>query len=114
MFKSMTQIFQKYLGWIHTHHKKCIFLSFIFSDSSEKVTQLLNSTGSFTIFAPTDDAFDQLPRQAVNELIDDTKALENILTKHVVTRSLLSPSLTFVDLVTAGKAKIKVSKVKIL
>lgn len=77
-------------------------------ENSEKVTQLLNSTGSFTIFAPTDDAFDQLPRQAVNELIDDTKALENILTKHVVTRSLLSPSLTFVDLVTAGKAKIKV------
>ena len=87
---------------------------FLFADSSETVTQLLNSTGSFTIFAPTDDAFDQLPRQAVNELIDDTKALENILTKHVVTRSLLSPSLTFVDLVTAGKAKIKVRKVKIL
>ena len=92
-------------------HSICFFP---FADSSEKVTQLLNSTGSFTIFAPTDDAFDQLPRQAVNELIDDTKALENILTKHVVTRSLLSPSLTFVDLVTAGKAKIKVSKVKIL
>ena len=69
----------------------------------------MNSTGSFTIFAPTDDAFDQLPRQAVNELIDDTKALENILSKHVVERSLLSPSLTFVDLVTAGKAKLKVS-----
>ena len=35
--------------------------------------------------------------------------LENILTKHVFTRSLLSPSLTFVDLVMARKAKIKVS-----
>ena len=80
-----------------------------FPESSEKVTKLLNSTGSFTIFAPTDDAFDQLPREAVNELFDDTKALENILKKHVVTSSLLSPSLTFVDLITAGKAKIKVS-----
>ena len=78
------------------------------TENSDKVSQLLNSTGSFTIFAPTDDAFDQLPRQAVNELFDDIKALENILTKHVVTQSLLSPSLTFVDLVTAGKATIKV------
>lgn len=72
------------------------------------LTQVLNSTGPFTIFAPTDDAFDKLPRQAVDELFNDTQALANLLKNHVVSKTLLSPSLTFVDLKTVGKAKIHV------
>ena len=67
------------------------------------LTALLNSTDeSLTIFAPTDDAFDQLPRAAVDELFDDPTALGNLLAKHVVTSTLLSPSLTFKELKTVG------------
>ena len=44
------------------------------------LTQLLNSTeNSFTVFAPTDDAFDKLPRQAVDELFNDVEALLDLL-----------------------------------
>ena len=61
-----------------------------------------------TIFAPTDDAFDQLPRQAVDELFNDPNALVDLLTKHVVKSTLLSPSLTFKELETAGGQNINV------
>ena len=61
-----------------------------------------------TIFAPTDDAFDQLPRQAVDELFNDPNALVDLLTKHVVKSTLLSPSLTFKELETAGGQSINV------
>ena len=63
---------------------------------------------SLTIFAPTDDAFDQLPRQAVDELFNDPNALVDLLTKHVVKSTLLSPSLTFKELETAGGQSINV------
>ena len=72
------------------------------------LTETLNSTGPFTLFAPTDDAFDLLPRQAVDELFNDTEALANLLTKHVVTSTLLSPKLTFVELKTVANVGIKV------
>ena len=62
----------------------------------------LNAAGPFKVFAPTDDAFDQLPRAAVDELFDDPTALGNLLAKHVVTSTLLSPSLTFKELKTVG------------
>ncbi len=75
---------------------------------SANLTAALNSTGPFTIFAPTDDAFDELPRQAVEELFNDTEALVALLKKHVVPSTKLSPSLTFVTLMTLGKEKIKV------
>ena len=75
---------------------------------SANLTQALNATGPFTIFAPTDDAFDELPRQAVEELFNDREALEALLTKHVVPGTKLSPALTFVKLMTLGKEKIKV------
>jgi uncharacterized surface protein with fasciclin (FAS1) repeats len=75
---------------------------------SANLTAVLNGTGPYTVFAPTDDAFDQLPRQAVDELFNDQEALVALLTKHVVPATKLSPSLTFVELMTLGKEKIKV------
>ena len=44
----------------------------------------LNSTGPFTVFAPTDAAFAKLPAETVAALKKDPKALAAILTYHVV------------------------------
>ena len=46
----------------------------------------LNSPGPFTVFAPTDDAFDQVPQQTINSLMmDENRAqLRKVLTYHVV------------------------------
>ena len=44
----------------------------------------LRSDGPFTVFAPTDAAFDKLPEGALDELIADKEKLANVLTYHVV------------------------------
>ena len=64
--------------------------------------------GPFTVFAPTDDAFDLIPREALNELLDDKNALTELLLKHVVKGTKLSPALTFTDLFSEQGTKIKV------
>jgi uncharacterized surface protein with fasciclin (FAS1) repeats len=43
----------------------------------------LASPGTFTVFAPTNAAFDALPHGTVEALLNDIPALTNILTYHV-------------------------------
>jgi uncharacterized surface protein with fasciclin (FAS1) repeats len=43
----------------------------------------LSSPGNFTVFAPTNAAFDALPPGTVDALLNDIPALTNILTYHV-------------------------------
>ncbi|MDG6256786.1 MAG: fasciclin domain-containing protein [Methanomicrobiaceae archaeon] len=44
----------------------------------------LNEPGPFTVFAPNDEAFAALPEGALEDLVNDTPALENVLLYHVV------------------------------
>lgn len=62
---------------------------------AELVTSLSNA-GPFTVFAPTNAAFDKLPAGTVDGLMkDDKKAdLQNILQYHVTTSSLKADFLT--------------------
>ena len=54
---------------------------------------LLNSVGSFTVFAPTDAAFDMVPDDVLNQLMaDPTGALADVLLGHVASTELLSSS----------------------
>ena len=45
---------------------------------------VLQGEGPFTVFAPTDEAFDKLPDGTVQALLADTEALTRVLTYHVV------------------------------
>jgi uncharacterized surface protein with fasciclin (FAS1) repeats len=62
---------------------------------AELVTSLSNA-GPFTVFAPTNAAFEKLPAGTVDDLMkDDRKAdLQNILQYHVTTSSLKTEYLT--------------------
>ena len=44
----------------------------------------LSGSGPFTVFAPTDDAFNKLDQDVLNKLLDDTDNLKKVLTYHVV------------------------------
>jgi uncharacterized surface protein with fasciclin (FAS1) repeats len=44
----------------------------------------LKGEGPFTVFAPNDAAFAKLPKGTVEGLLEDKKALQNVLTYHVV------------------------------
>jgi len=49
----------------------------------------LRSSGPFTVFAPTDDAFAKLPSGTIDALLKDKKKLTSVLTYHVVPQKLM-------------------------
>ncbi len=59
----------------------------------------LAGDGPFTVFAPTDDAFDALPAGALDALIQDPQALSEVLLYHVVAGKVLAEDV--VNLATA-------------
>ncbi|WP_392530759.1 fasciclin domain-containing protein [Nostoc sp. C117] len=60
----------------------------------------LNGAGPFTVFAPTDEAFNKLPAGTVDALLKDIPKLKKILTYHVVSGKVLA----------ADVAKLKTAK----
>ncbi|MCK9308475.1 MAG: fasciclin domain-containing protein, partial [Methanoculleus sp.] len=54
----------------------------------------LNSGGPYTVFAPSDDAFDALGNDTVNQLMNETDNLTMVLQYHVVEGEYTSENLT--------------------
>jgi len=54
----------------------------------------LAGPGPFTVFAPTDDAFDALPEGTVASLLGDIPTLTKILTYHVVAGKVMAADLS--------------------
>lgn len=54
----------------------------------------LSGDGPFTVFAPTDEAFEALPEGTLEALLDDTAALTEVLTYHVVSGSVPASDVT--------------------
>jgi len=57
------------------------------------LTSTLEGDGPFTLFAPTDSAFENLPDDVIKALKDDDALLANVLTYHVVPSKVLSSDL---------------------
>ena len=68
----------------------------------------LSGEGPYTVFAPTDEAFDQLPEGALEFLLqpENQELLAEVLTYHVVPGSVMSGDLTSggVDTLNGGIA----------
>ena len=60
----------------------------------------LSGPGSFTVFAPTDNAFNNLPSGTLTALLNDIPALTDILLHHVVGDSVMSGMLSNNQIVT--------------
>jgi uncharacterized surface protein with fasciclin (FAS1) repeats len=54
----------------------------------------LKGAGPFTVFAPTDDAFAQLPSGTVEALLKDIPKLKKILTYHVVSGKVMAADVS--------------------
>jgi uncharacterized surface protein with fasciclin (FAS1) repeats len=52
----------------------------------------LQGDGPFTVFAPTDEAFDKLPEGTLEGLLADKEALKNVLLYHVVSGAAVPAS----------------------
>merc|ERR1711990_1397047 len=72
----------------------------------------LNGEGSFTVFAPTNEAFKKVPEEALTGLLADKEALKAVLLRHVLPSSLqgknIPPGTT--ALTTAGGGEISVRR----
>lgn len=76
------------------------------------LVETLQGEGPFTVFAPTNSAFDKLPKGTVETLLkEENKAmLTGILTYHVVPGKL--DSKTIADMIKAGNGKAEVTTVQ--
>ena len=69
------------------------------------LVETLQSAGPFTVFAPTNDAFDKLPKGTVESLLkpENLKTLQTILTYHVVAGKMNASDIA--EAVKAGNGK---------
>jgi len=73
------------------------------------LVETLQSKGPFTVFAPTNEAFDKLPKGTVETLLkpENLKTLQTILTYHVVVGKLNASDLMNLIRKGNGKAALK-------
>lgn len=57
------------------------------------LVETLNGEGPFTVFAPTDAAFEALPEGALDELLANPEQLGSVLTYHVVPGKVMAADL---------------------
>ena len=72
------------------------FKTLVAAVTAAELVETLSGKGPFTVFAPLDDAFAELPAGTVDSLVKpESKAkLQSILTYHVVAGKVLSTDLT--------------------
>jgi len=74
------------------------------------LTETLQDEGPFTVFAPTDGAFANLPDGAIESLLEDPETLTSILLHHVVPGvHTLDDLSTVTELATAGGGTLAVT-----
>lgn len=64
------------------------------------LTETLNSAKDITVFAPTNDAFAKIPKEALDKLLADKAELTKVLTYHVVEGKKAPEDLSSGDLTT--------------
>jgi len=66
------------------------FSTLVAAIKAADLTDTLQSPGPFTVFAPTDEAFDKLPAGTVDGLLKDIPKLKKILKYHVVAGKVMA------------------------
>jgi len=75
------------------------FTTLVAAVQAAELVDTLKSEGPFTVFAPTDDAFNALPEGTIEALLNDIPALTDILLYHVVSGKVMAA-----DVVTLSSA----------
>ncbi len=60
------------------------FKTLVTAVKAAELVETLKGEGPFTVFAPTDEAFKKVPKETLEALLKDKKALASVLTYHVV------------------------------
>ena len=81
------------------------------------LVETLSGEGPFTVFAPTDEAFAEIPEDQLNALLADKEALTAVLTYHVVSGKVMSGDvvkLSSAETVNGQSVDIKVMDGKVM
>ena len=93
------------------------FTTLVAALQAADLVDTLKGEGPFTVFAPTDDAFNKLPEGTVEGLLNDIPTLTNILLYHVVPGKVMAAdvvNLTSADTVSGESVTISVMDDKVM
>jgi uncharacterized surface protein with fasciclin (FAS1) repeats len=76
------------------------FTTLVQAVTAAGLVETLSSEGPFTVFAPTDEAFANVPAATLESLLADPEALANVLTYHVVAGKVMSTDVVNLDSAT--------------
>ena len=87
------------------------FETLVAAVTAADLVETLSGDGPFTVFAPTDDAFDALPEGLVDALLlpENKDALTSILTYHVVSGEVMAADVTAGDVATVEGSTIAIT-----
>lgn len=78
---------------LETAAKAGSFQQFMNALKTADLEHMLQGEGPFTILAPTDEAFAKLPQESLNDLMQDTYRLKQVLLYHVLFGDVRSDDL---------------------
>jgi uncharacterized surface protein with fasciclin (FAS1) repeats len=76
------------------------FTTLVAAIKTAGLTDKLTGTGSFTVFAPTDEAFRKLPPGALEALLKDSSKLKAVLSYHVVVGQIWAKDMKSGEMMT--------------
>jgi uncharacterized surface protein with fasciclin (FAS1) repeats len=88
------------------------FKTLVTAVKAAELVETLKGKGPFTVFAPTDAAFGELPEGTLSALIKDKPKLRAILTYHVVAGRVLADEIPngITEVATAGGGKLRITR----
>ena len=86
---STTLVFAQHKTIVETAVEAGIFTTLVKAVQEAGLVEALSGPGPLTVFAPTDEAFAEIPAETLNALLQDKEKLTAVLTYHVVAGNLL-------------------------
>lgn len=74
------------------------------------LTSVLNGSGSFTVFAPSNEAFKAVPQKTLDELAADPEKLKDVLTFHVIPAKAMAADVKNSTVKTVQGSNLALSK----
>jgi uncharacterized surface protein with fasciclin (FAS1) repeats len=81
------------------------FKTLVTAVKAAELVDTLKGEGPFTVFAPTDEAFAKVPKEKLEALLKDKKALTDVLTYHVVPGKVMAADLVKLDSARTAQGK---------
>ncbi len=69
------------------------FTTLVTAVGAADLAKALSAKGPFTVFAPTNEAFAEIPQESLDALVADKSALSKVLTYHVIKGRVLAKNL---------------------